>query len=149
MKLKSLILCAVLSASALILSGCGGGGDDGYYDDDYAFTVSAVVDDRPVSGSVAPGASRTLELSAGESFELTTTGPVDWTVIIGGQEIAGAGNTIIYGGVTIQELFRSSTRFAAATSRRSPLPGPVTLALVARSRANPQQSVTIQVRITN
>jgi hypothetical protein len=149
MKLKSLILCVALTASAVFLSGCGGGGGDDYYDEDTPFSVSAFVDDRPVAGSVTATATQTLDVTAGESFELTTTDQVDWTVLIGGQPIEGSGNTILYGGVTIQEVFRSSTRYAADTSSRSSFVGPVTLTLIARSRFNPQQSVTINVRIGN
>jgi hypothetical protein len=84
----------------------------------------------------------------GDSFELTTSVPVDWTVTVAGQSIAGAGNTIFYAGASIQELSRSSTHWAGQTSAQAYLVAPVNLTLIARSRVDFRQVVTIDVRIT-
>lgn len=151
MKFKSLVLSGVLFLGLGVLAGCGGGGDDAYdvdEDDSFTLSVSAQVNAQPVEGSVPAGESETLVVSVGESFELTSTVPVDWTVIVAGQPIEGAGATILYGGAVIQETFRSGRRWAAQTSTGSYLVAPVNLTLLARSRADFYQVVAIDVRIT-
>ncbi len=146
MKFKSLVLGLVLAAGMGALAGCGGG--EIYDDDAFILSVSAQVNDEFVEGSVPAGEAETLVVSVGDSFELTTSVPVDWTVIVAGQAIAGAGNTILYGGATIQEMSRSSNHWAGQTSATAYLLAPVNMTLVARSRVDLRQVVTIDVRIT-
>lgn len=150
MKFKSLVLSCVLAVGVGALAGCGGGDidDDLAVDDVFILSVFAQVNDQLVDGGVPAGESETLVVSAGDSFELNTTEPVDWTVIVAGQAISGAGNTILYGGATIQETSRSADHWAAQTSAQDYLLAPVSLTLVAKSKIDFRQVVTIDVRIT-
>lgn len=146
--LASLASLLLLSAT-LVLSGCGGGGEDDP-GQPAAFDVGALVDGQPVRGiDVFPGEEQTLYVSAGQTFELDSSGPVDWTVVIGGQTIAGSGNTIDYAGATIQETLTTATRFAASTFADDPLAAPVQVILYATSRDDPDQTARINVVITN
>ena len=83
--------CAIIIA-CLVLAGCGGGD---YYPPPPAFEIGALVDGQPVAGvDVLPGTTQAVYIPVGASFDLHSSGPVAWTVIVAGSAIPGVGNTI-------------------------------------------------------
>jgi hypothetical protein len=138
----------LLAGAALLLSGCGGGVD--YALPPPAFDIGALVAGRPVAGvDVTPGFEQTIYLAIGQSFELDSTAPVAWTVEIGGTTIAGSGNTIFYGGATIQETLMTTIQFAANTSSAAALATPVPITILATSLDDPSQVARIDLILTN
>ena len=135
-------LCVLVMAS-LVLAGCGGGD---YYPPPPAFEIGALVDGHPVAGlDVLPGTTQELHIPAGASFDLHSSGPVNWTIIVAGRVIPGIGNTISFGGATIQEVLRTDFKFGADTFPPAPLLAPVRITIVATSLVDANQFGTVEV----
>jgi hypothetical protein len=139
-------LSTLLVSATLALTGCGGGGDD----PQPAFEVGALVNGHPQANiDVLPGEQQTVYVIVGDDFELDSSGPVQWTVVVGGNTIDGTGNTIFYGGATIQETLTTTAQFAATTSSATALSADVPITLYATSLDDPGQVARIDVVITN
>lgn len=138
-------------SAALLLSGCGGGGDGGVYSPPpAAFNVGVLVAGQLVGGGgVLPGYQQTIYLAVGQTFELDSTGPVAWTVVVGGSAVPESGATINYGGATIQELLTTTTHFAANTWAFAPLLVTIPVTLYATSLVDASQIATINLILTN
>ena len=139
-------------SAAVALSGCGGGGDGGgaYVPPPPVFDIGILVAGQPLAGiAVLPGYQQTIYLAVGQSFELDSTGPVAWTVTIGGASVPQSGATVYYGGATIQEVLTTTTHFAANTFASAPLVAPVQVTLGATSLLDASQVATINLILTN
>ena len=141
---------ALLVSAAVALSGCGGGGGGDYVPPPPAFDIGVLVAGQPLAGvGVLPGYQQTIYLAVGQTFELDSTGPVAWTVVIGGASVPESGATIDYGGATIQEVLTTTTHFAANTWAFAPLVAPVQVTLYATSLLDASQVATINFILTN
>lgn len=148
--MRSVAVCAgaLLVSATLLLSGCGGGGSDNPPPPN--FDIGVLLNGHPVTGvDVFPGDEQTLYVTAGQTFELDSSGPVSWTLVVAGSTIAGAGNTISYGGATLQEILTTASQFAAITSEDAPLPAPVPITLYATSLDDSSQVARFNIVITN
>jgi len=141
---------ALLVSVALILSGCGGGGESGFVPPPPAFDIGVRVSGQPLVGvTVLPGDTVTVSFAVGQSFELQSTGPVVWSVLVGGVSVPESGATITYGGATIQEVLTTSTQFAAHTGAFAPLIAPVQLTVHATSLIDGNQVATVNLILNN
>ena len=114
------------------------------------FDIGLVVGGQPLAGvAILPGVQQTIYLAVGLTFELDSTGPVAWTVVIGGVPVPERGATIFNGGATIQEVLTTTTHFAAHTYASEPLVAPVQVTLYATSLLDASQVATINLILTN
>lgn len=115
-----------------------------------AFDIGVLVAGQPLAGvGVLPGYQQTIYLAVGQTFELDSTGPVAWTVVVGGASVPESGATIDYGGATIQEVLTTTTHFAANTWAFASLVAPVQVTLYATSLLDASQVATINLILTN
>jgi hypothetical protein len=156
---------ALLVSATLLLSGCGGGGSV-----DVAVEVPPVVvavETQPVQVAdfsivmfanglqvpginLPPGAEQDVDITAGTNFELVATGPVAWTVVVGGAIVnAPAGSTISYAGATIVPTLITNARYAASTGRVGFLSSPVVVSLIATSLVDSRQEAQINIVVNN
>ena len=141
---------ALLVSAAVAMSGCGGGGDGGYVPPPPAFDIGILVAGQPLSGvAVLPGQELTVYLTIGQTFALESTGPVVWSVLVGGASVPESGATITYGGATIQEVLTTTTRFAVFTGAFAPLISPVQVRVYAMSLLDGNQVATINLVLSN
>ena len=141
---------ALLVSVALVLSGCGGGGDGGYVPPPPAFDIGILVSGQPLSGAaVLPGQELDVYLTVGQTFELRSTAPVAWSLLVGGASVPESGATITYGGATIQEVLTTTTQFVARTGAFAQLSAPVRLTLHATSLVDGNQVATVNVIVNN
>jgi hypothetical protein len=151
-------LAALCVGASLVLSGCGGGSVDIGVEVPISspapraeFDIIMFANGRQVPGvDLLPGEEQDVYLPAGNSFELDASGPVAWTVVVGGSIInAPVGSRIDYGGASIVQTLITNARFAANTSGAGFLPNPVVVTLVATSRVDARQEAQINVVLTN
>jgi hypothetical protein len=151
-------LAALCVGASLVLSGCGGGSVDVGVEVPItnpparaAFDIIMFVNGQQTPGvDLLPGEEQDVYLPAGNSFELDASGPVTWTVVVGGRIIdAPVGSRIDYGGASIVQTLITNARFAANTSGAGFLPNPVVVTLVATSRVDARQEAQINVVLTN
>ena len=141
---------ALFVSVAVALSGCGGGGDSAYVPPPPAFDIGILVAGQPLSGvAVLPGQELTVYLTVGQTFALESTGPVVWSVLVGGASVPESGATIAYGGATIQEVLTTTKRFAAFTGAFAPLISPVQVRIYAMSLIDGNQVATINLTLNN
>jgi hypothetical protein len=149
---------ALLVSASLLLSGCGGGSVDVAVAIPVtpvvpiaAFDITMRVNDQPLVGvDVLPGVDQDVYLPVGNSFELNSSGPVAWTVVVGGTIInAPVGSAILYGGASVLQTLITNARFAASTSSAGFLPNPVVVSLIATSLVDARQEAQINVVLTN
>ena len=140
----------LLVSAALVLSGCGGGGGGDYVPPPPAFDIGILVAGQPIFGvDVLPGYQQTIYLAVGQTFELDSSGPVAWAVVVGGSAVPESGATIDYGGARIQEVLTTTAQFAANTGAFAPLAAPVLVTLYATSLLDASQVATIDLILTN
>ncbi len=162
MRAIKVVLASLFLGASLVLAGCGGGSVDvgvGVGIDvpiaspapRAAFDIIMFANGRQVSGvDLLPGEVQDVYLQAGNSFELDASGPVAWTLVVGGSIIrAPVGSTIAYGGANIVQTLINNARFAASTSGAGFLPNPVVVTLVATSLVDSRQEAQINVVLTN
>jgi hypothetical protein len=147
---------ALLVSATLLLSGCGGGGSV-----DVAveippvqvadFSIVMFANGQQVLGvNLPPGAEQDVDITAGTNFELVATGPVAWTVVVGGAIVnAPAGSTISYAGATIVPTLITNARYAASTGRVGFLSSPVVVSLIATSLVDSRQEAQINIVVNN
>jgi hypothetical protein len=149
---------ALLVSASLLLSGCGGGSVDvavaipvTAVAPSPAFDIIMLVNGQPLAGvDVLPGVDQDVYLPVGSSFELVSSGPVVWTVVVGGAIIdAPVGSAILYGGASVVQTLITNARFAANTGKAGFLPNPVVVSLIATSLVDPRQESQINVVLTN
>jgi hypothetical protein len=150
---------ALMVSASLLLTGCGGGEVDVTVDGTVvvppvqvaAFDLHMFVNSQQLSDvHVLPGVQQNVEIPVGRNFELTSTGPVAWTVVVGGSIInAPVGSAILYGNATIVQTLITNARFAASTSQQGFLPNPVVVTLIATSLNDPYQEAQINVVLNN
>lgn len=144
--------CAM--GGALLLAGCGGGASLDIVIDGSpppAFDIIMFVNGAQVPGvRLEPGLVQDIQLPAGYSFELATSGPVIWTVAAGGQVLnPPVGGTIVYAGINVTPTNITNARYAANTNRVGVLSNPVTVSFIVSSRDNPNQIAQINIVLTN
>jgi hypothetical protein len=158
MRAIKVFLASLGLGASLVLSGCGGGSVEVGIDIPItspapraAFDIIMFVNGRQVAGvDLLPGEEQDVFVPAGNSFELDASGPVAWTVVVGGSIInAPVGSRIDYGGASIVQTLITNARFAANTSGAGFLPNPVVVTLVATSLVDSQQEAQINVVLTN
>lgn len=143
------------------MAGCGGGASVGT--DGVGVNIVAIVPSPPpdfeisalVSGlSIAwfrlfPGDESTLFIPVGQTFEFDSTRPVVWSLVVGGNVIPGANNTIDFAGVTVHELSITPNRFVASVYSAGPLAFSVPIEIFAASPNDPTSFAKIDVVFTN
>ena len=150
MKSIRIYAAALLVSAAVVLSGCGGGGGGDYVPPPPAFDIGVLVGGQPLAGiRVLPGYQQTIYLAVGQTFQLDSTGPVAWAVVVGGASVPESGATVFYGGATIQEVLTTTTHFAAHTWASAPLVAPVQVTLYATSLLDASQVATIDFILGN
>jgi hypothetical protein len=158
MRAVKVFLASLGLGASLVLSGCGGGSIDVGVDVPItspapraAFDIIMFVNGQQVAGvDLLPGEEQDVYLPAGNSFELDASGPVAWTVVVGGSIInAPVGSRIDYGGASIVQTLITSARFAANTGGAGFLSNPVVVTLVATSLVDSRQEAQINVVLTN
>ncbi len=156
MRVVTKFLSALLVSTSLLLTGCGGGVVvEGEVDvppraafDVIMFTNN---DTQPVPGVRAlPGYDQDVELPAGNSFELATSGPVAWTVVTGGRIVNPPVNgVLVYAGINLKPTGITNARYAANTIAAGRLPAPVVVSFIATSLDDPNQVAQINIVLTN
>jgi hypothetical protein len=148
------LLAAFAIGSTMLLAGCGGGASldivvDG--SDIPAFDVIMFANGvRVPTVLVEPGFEQTIELPAGNNFELATSGPVAWTVVTGGVEVQPqVGGLVVFSGITLSPTTITNARYAANTSRAGLLANPVVVTFIATSTQDPSQEAQINIVLTN
>jgi hypothetical protein len=160
MRAIKVFLTSLGLGATLVLTGCGGGSVDVGVGIDVpitspapraAFDIIMFANGRQVPGvDLLPGEEQDVYLPAGNSFELDASGPVAWTVVVGGNIInAPVGSRIDYAGATIVQTLITNARFAANTSGAGFMPNPVVVTLVATSLVDSRQEAQINVVLTN
>jgi hypothetical protein len=147
-------LAAFAIGSTMLLAGCGGGASldivvDG--SDIPAFDVIMFANGvRVPAVLVEPGFEQTIELPAGNNFELATSGPVAWTVVTGGVEVQPlVGGSVFYSGITLSPTNITNARYAANTSKAGLLANPVVVTFIATSTQDTSQKAQINIVLTN
>jgi hypothetical protein len=146
---------ALLVSASLLLPGCGGGSVDVAVaipvTHSAAFDITMRVNGQQLAGvDVLPGVEQDVYLPVPNSFELNASGPVVWTVVVGGTIIdAPVGSAILYGGASVLQTVITNARFAASTSSAGFLPNPVVVSLIATSLVDARQEAQINVVLTN
>ncbi len=150
MRVLAVIVTVVL---ALGLAACGGGVEVGVVvgpPPPPDFEIGVLLDGSPLPGvDVFPGDVQTLYVAVGQDFELHSSGPVDWTVVAGGNTIPGSGGTIFYGGAALQETRVSAFQFDANASAPAPLTASVSMRIYATSLDDSSQVAVFDLVITN
>ncbi len=158
MRAIKVFLASVSLGASLVLSGCGGGSVEIGVDVPIsspapraAFDIIMFVNGQQTPGvDLLPGEEQDVYLPAGNSFELDASGPVAWTVVVGGSIInAPVGSRINYGGASVVQTLITNARFAANTSGAGFLLNPVVVTLVATSLVDSRQEAQINVVLTN
>jgi hypothetical protein len=158
MRAIKVFLASLGLGASLVLTGCGGGSVDIGVEVPIsspapvaAFDIIMFVNGQQVAGvDLLPGEEQDVYVIAGNSFELDSSGPVAWTVVVGGNIInAPVGSRIDYGGASIVQTLITNARFAANTSGGGFLPNPVVVTLVATSLVDGRQEAQINVVLTN
>jgi hypothetical protein len=150
---------ALAVSASLLLTGCGGGEVDVSVDGTIvvppvqvvAFDLGMFVNGQQLRDvSLLPGQEQNVQIPVGSNFELFTSGPVAWTVVVGGSVIdAPVGSTIFYGNAAIVQTLITTARFAASTSQQGFLPSPVVVTLIATSLNDRSQEAQVNVALTN
>jgi hypothetical protein len=147
------VLSGLVLSTSVLLTACGGGASveiGGEFVDEPPFDVIMLVNTRPVVGvQVFPGEAQTVNLPIGQSFELAASGPVEWTTIVGGNVIAGQGNTIFYAGAQISQTLTTNARYAATTGSSGFLAAPVVVTVLATSTIDRGAQAKINIVLTN
>lgn len=148
------ILAAWAVGTTMLIAGCGGGGSldivvDG--SDAPAFDVIMFANGVRVPGvRLEPGLEQDIELPAGNSFELATSGPVGWTVVTGATVVNPVvSGTLVYAGINMTPTNITNARYAANTSRAGILAAPVVVSFIATSTQDPRQEAQINIVLTN
>jgi hypothetical protein len=151
---------AIAVSTSLLLVGCGGGEVGVGIDATVtvpppvqvaAFDVTMAVNGQQLRNlSVLPGQVQDVAIFAGDNFDLATSGPVAWTVVVGGSVIdAPAGSSIFYGNATIVPTLITNARYAASTGQQGFMPNPVVMTLIATSLNDSRQEAQINVVLNN
>jgi hypothetical protein len=141
--------------SSLLLVGCGGGSVDiGVTIEDPprpAFDIILRVNALDVPGvDLLPGQMQTVHTQAGNSFELESSSPVSWRLIVDGATINAAVNgTVLSNGAAIMPKQITNFNYAATTSGRGFLSAPVNVTLVATSLADSRKQAQMNIVLTN
>ncbi len=154
----SLTWALALSASVL-LAGCGGGisieGDiiappPVIVVQPAAFSIVLRVNGQGIADvNLLPGQEQDVDIPIGNNFELTTSGPVAWTVVAGGVIVdAPVGTSILYGGASISPAVINNARYAANTNAISGMPYPAVISLIATSLIDRNQEAQINIVLT-
>lgn len=148
------IWAALAIGTILLIAGCGGGASldivvDGSQPP--AFDVIMFANGvRVPSVRLEPGFEQDIELPAGISFELATSGPVGWTVVTGSTVVNPLVNgTLVYAGINLTPTNITNARYAANTRRAGLLPAPVVVSFIARSTQDSRQEAQINIVLTN
>jgi hypothetical protein len=151
MRAVSAIVGSLFVAATLGLAGCGGGGEVVIDAPPVVVAVPVVVPAAAfdiimfVNGQKIPGVAlkpdqeQDVDVPVGNNFELATSGPVAWTVVVGGVIVqAPTGSIINYGLIT-------NVRYAANTRQVGPMANPVVVSLIATSLTDPRQEAQLNV----
>jgi hypothetical protein len=162
MRAIKVFLASLGLGASLVMTGCGGGSVDvgvGVGIDvpitspapRAAFDIIMFVNGQQTPGvDLLPGEEQDVYLPAGNNFELAASGPVAWTLVVGGNIIrAPVGSRVDYAGATIVQTLITNARFAANTGGAGFLPNPVVVTLVATSLVDSRQEAQINVVLTN
>jgi hypothetical protein len=160
MRVVTTFLSALLVSTSLLLTGCGGGvvAVEGEVVVDPvpvqvdAFDLIMRVNTQQVAGvNVFPGEDQRVQLVAGSNFEIASSGPIAWTVLVDGYVVnAGEGSRIqSAGGAIIEPITITNARYKANTGRIGFLSAPVEVSLIATSLEDPSQQATIYIVLTN
>lgn len=144
--------------STLLVAGCGGGADVGVVvtapppPPTAAFDVGAQVNGTPLAGvDVYPDDQQTIQVRAGDTLELDSTGPVSWETVAG--STAGVptqtGGTLLFGGAAFAEAVSSPAQLVFVISASDPLVAPVSVTVYATSLDDPLQVARIDIVVTN
>jgi hypothetical protein len=165
MKAITKIVGTLLLCASAVLTGCGGGGYiEGEIVGDVVVQSPPVIVVQPAAFSITlrvngsaipnvnllPGLEQDVDIPVGNNFELTTSGPVVWTVVAGGKIVdAPVGTAILYGGASISPAVINNARYAANTVQISSMPNPAVVSLIATSLVDRRQEAQINIVLTN
>jgi hypothetical protein len=153
---RRLLSLVALSASALLVA-CGGGGIvlDGevvveqpiIVVEPAAFSIVLRVNGQSIPNvNLLPGLEQDVDIPVGNNFELTASGPVEWTVVAGSEiVVAPVGTVILYAGASISPVVINNARYAANTSATSNMPFPAVVSLIATSLVDRRQEAQINI----
>ncbi len=162
MRAVSAIVGSLFIAATLGLAGCGGGGEvviDAppvvvavpvavpVAAPTAAFDIIMFVNGQKIPGvALRPDQEQDVDVPIGNNFELATSGPVAWTVVVGGVIVqAPTGSVINYGGAEVLPSLITNARYAANTRQAGPMVNPVVVSLIATSLADPRQEAQLNV----
>jgi hypothetical protein len=158
MRAVSVIVGSLFVAATLGLAGCGGGGEVVVDAPPVVVAVPVVVPAAAfdiimfVNGQKIPGVAlkpdqeQDVDVPVGNNFELATSGPVAWTVVVGGVIVqAPTGSIISYGGAEVLPSLITNARYAANTRQVGPMANPVVVSLIATSLTDPRQEAQLNV----
>jgi hypothetical protein len=158
MRAVSAIVGSLFVAATLGLAGCGGGGEVVIDAPPVVVAVPVVVPAAAfdiimfVNGQKIPGVAlkpdqeQDVDVPVGNNFELATSGPVAWTVVVGGVIVqAPTGSIINYGGAEVLPSLITNARYAANTRQVGPMANPVVVSLIATSLTDPRQEAQLNV----
>ena len=155
MKRLNVSLIGLLIASILV-SGCGGGVDVAVVvpppPSTAAFDLGAKLNGRPlVNVDVFPDDEQTIQVRAGDTLEIDSSGSVSWETVAGSS--AGiptqSGGTLLFEGVAFTETLSTSDQLVLAISAGQTLFTPVQVTLYATSLDDYTQTARIDIVVTN
>jgi hypothetical protein len=162
MRAIKVVLASLCVGASLALAGCGGGSVDVGVEVGVdvpvtatapvaAFDIIMFVNGQQVAGvDLLPSEEQDVYVPVGNSFELEASGPVAWTVVVGGRIVsAPVGSRIDFGGASVMQTLITNARFAASTGSVGFLPNPVVVTLVATSLVDSQQEAQMNIVLTN
>lgn len=147
---------ACLLLASLFLSGCGGGVDVAVEvpppPPSSAFDLGAKLNGQSLANvDVFPDQEQTIQVQAGDTLELDSSGPVAWETVAGSS--AGiptqSGGTLLFEGVAFTETLSTSGQLVLAISASQPLAVPVLVTLYATSLDDGTQTARIDIVVTN
>lgn len=114
-----------------------------------AFSITLRVNGQSIPNvNLLPGQEQDIDIPVGNNFELTTSGPVAWTVVAGGKIVdAPVGTAILYGGASISPAVINNARYAANTRAISAAPFPAVVSLIATSLVDRRQEAQINIAL--
>jgi hypothetical protein len=156
MKTIKCLARAVVIATAALLAGCGSAYVETAQVSPALFSNVAFRLDMLINGvfiqevHVEPGYEQDVPMRAGSSFEVLSTGPLQWTVTVDGTVVnPPLGTAVVFNGVSVVPTTISSGRYTAIASAQGFLPRTPLISIIATSLVDSRQEANINILLTN